>query len=202
MVAGIVLAGGESSRMGSPKALLAAGGGVSFLGRIVRVLGEAGVAPVVVVTGAHHDAIAAHVRDEQLPVTLVRNPDPRRGQLSSLLCGLETLGPEAQAVIVAPVDAPFAAPATVERLVEEFRRDAAPVIRPAREGGRHGHPVLFARSVFDALRAADPALGAKAVVRGVGDRVANVIVDDEGAFVDVDTPEDLERIRALLRLEV
>jgi CTP:molybdopterin cytidylyltransferase MocA len=60
-------------------------------------------------------------------------------------------------------------------------------------GARHGHPVIFDRAMFAALRAADPATGAKAVVRARQHEIVNVPVEDEGAFVDLDTPEDYRR---------
>jgi molybdenum cofactor cytidylyltransferase len=66
-------------------------------------------------------------------------------------------------------------------------------------GNRHGHPVIFDRAVFDELRAADPAAGAKEVVRARCGDIVNVPVEDEGAFVDLDTPEDYERVRDSLR---
>jgi CTP:molybdopterin cytidylyltransferase MocA len=60
-------------------------------------------------------------------------------------------------------------------------------------GPEHGHPVLIARALFDALRQADPALGAKPIVRGHVSQAGDVEVDDAGAFIDIDTPEDYER---------
>jgi molybdenum cofactor cytidylyltransferase len=87
------------------------------------------------------------------------------------------------------VDVPLVRAGTVRAVMDAFSSTHAPIVRPV-AGGRRGHPVLFARRVFDDLRRADPAVGAKAVVRAHAAEVCDVEVDDEGACRDVDTPED------------
>jgi molybdenum cofactor cytidylyltransferase len=82
---------------------------------------------------------------------------------------------------------------TVAAVIAAWRRTRAPIVRPA-DGDRHGHPVIFDRSIFEDLRSADPAIGAKAVFAAHRDRVLNVQVDDAGAFEDIDTPEDYARL--------
>jgi molybdenum cofactor cytidylyltransferase len=82
---------------------------------------------------------------------------------------------------------------TIGAVVEAYRRTHSPIVRPVSHG-RHGHPVLFARAVFDELRHADPALGAKAVVRAHAQDLVNVPVDDDGACADIDTPADYARL--------
>jgi molybdenum cofactor cytidylyltransferase len=84
---------------------------------------------------------------------------------------------------------PLFTPATVARVLAAFRATGAPVVRPA-SGGRHGHPVLFARAIFDELRRADLSAGARIVVRAHAREIVDVAVDDRGAFVDIDTPDD------------
>ena len=74
-------------------------------------------------------------------------------------------------------------------------RRARPFVRPVR-GGDHGHPVLIDRSLFDPLRHADPRLGAKEVVRAHASSIGDVEVDDDGAFTDIDTPVEYERLRS------
>lgn len=200
-VPGLVLAGGRSSRMGRPKALLPAGA-ETFVGRIVRTLHEGGVREVVVVApspGLADRIRAALARHAPAPRVVV-NPDPSRGQLSSLLVGLAAVdGAPADprridALLVTLVDVPLVTAATVRALLDRYRRTGAPIVRPARPAGPgHGHPVLFGRALFAALRRADPAAGAKPVVRAHEARAEDVVVDDPGAFTDVDTPEDYRR---------
>jgi molybdenum cofactor cytidylyltransferase len=125
---------------------------------------------------------------------VLRNPAPERGQLSSLLVALKAVDhPGVGAMLVTLVDLPLVSPATVHAVLEGYRRTGAPIVRPARNG-RHGHPILFARSLFDELRRADPALGAKPVVRAHAADGLEIEIEDDGAFADVDTPEDYERV--------
>jgi molybdenum cofactor cytidylyltransferase len=94
-----------------------------------------------------------------------------------------------EAALVSLVDAPFASAATIAHLVETWRRERAPIVRPAR-GDVHGHPVVFDRALFAELHAVDARVGAKAVIRAHAGEIVNVHVDDDGAFIDVDTPDE------------
>jgi len=91
------------------------------------------------------------------------------------------------------VDAPLVSPETVRAVLQRYRETRAPIVRPVR-GDEHGHPVLIDRSLFPALRQADPNRGAKPVVRANVSPAGDVIVDDAGAFMDVDTPEEYEMV--------
>jgi molybdenum cofactor cytidylyltransferase len=178
--------------MGTPKALLTAPDGLPFVVRIVRAFADAGIERVAVVTGSAHDAIVEVVRKASVPPTLrlVRNPDPSRGQLSSLWAGMEaTVSADTEALLMTLVDVPMLTSATVEAVVREWRRSRAPIVRPA-VGARHGHPVLFDRSLFDELRQAPLEGGAKSVVRRYEAQIVNVTPPDDGCLRDIDTPED------------
>lgn len=197
MLAAVVLSAGESSRMGSPKALLRAPDGRLFVNRIVEAFTAAGILDVIVVTGAHHEAIAAAVAAErpETPPRLVRNPDPSRGQLSSLWIGMDAaIGPAIEALLVTLVDVPMIDAPTISAVIDAWRRTHAPIVRPA-IGDRHGHPVLFDRALFDELRQAPLDVGAKAVLRKFAARVVNVPVAGEGSLIDVDTPADLTALQ-------
>lgn len=197
MVAAIILAAGESTRMGRPKALLADPDGRPFVARIVRTFAAAGIGDVVIVTGRQHAAIAQALAADDPPVRpfLVNNPEPSRGQLSSLWVGLDAvLRPDVEAVLVTLVDVPMVRTSTVRDVLEAWRKTGAPIVRPA-IGARHGHPVLFDHTVFEELRRAPLNEGAKAVVHAHGHQVVNVPVDDQGSLVDVDTPDDYEAMK-------
>jgi molybdenum cofactor cytidylyltransferase len=197
MVAAVVLAAGKSSRMGSPKALLRTPDGYLFVARIVVSFVAAGVTNVTVVTGADHDSIVrAIASDPPQPLpTYVRNADPSRGQLSSLWAGMDAaVGADTEVLLVTLVDVPMVETRTIARLLDVWNQTRAPIVRPV-IGDRHGHPVLFARSLFGELRTAPLDEGAKAVMRRHADRIVNVPVDDEGCLVDVDTPADLDALR-------
>jgi CTP:molybdopterin cytidylyltransferase MocA len=190
VIPAIVLAAGASSRMGRTKAMLPAGG-PTFVRRILETLRDAGVADTVVVVRPG----AGDVRREIEAVgygRAIENPDPARGQLSSLLAGLEAVDRVGvDAVIVTLVDVPLVGPAAIAALLAGAAASASPIARAVHDG-RHGHPVVFKRAVFDDLRCADPEAGAKAVLRAHA--VADVEVDDPGVAQDIDTPDDYARL--------
>ena len=182
--------------MGFPKALLLTPGGRPFVSSIVSAYAAAGLHDIVVVTGRDHDRIGEARSKEVFSVAprIVRNPDPSRGQLSSLITGMDAvLTPDTPAVAVTLVDVPLLSADTVRLVIAEWQRTGAPIVRPA-IGERHGHPVVFDRRVFSELRQAPLNVGAKAVVRAHADEVVNVPVTDEGCLVDVDTPRDYEAL--------
>lgn len=196
MLSGVILAAGDSTRMGSPKALLSTRDGRPFVVSIADTFAKAGLDETFVVTGRDHERIAAALADATFvaPVRIVRNPDPSRGQLSSLLVAMDiAVAPDTEALVVTLVDVPLLTVETVRRVVAEWRRTRAPVARPV-IGDRHGHPVVFDRRVFDELRRAPLDAGAKVVVRTHAAEVLNVPVTDEGCLVDVDTPRDYEAL--------
>lgn len=194
MIAAVVLAAGLSSRMGGrPKGLLPFDTRDTFVTRIVRTLNEAGVDEVVVVVGHEGARVAASVAASGLAARVLTNPDYNLGQFTSVLTGLSAVDrPEVDGFLLALVDAPLFSADTVRQVVARFEAVHAPVVRAVR-GSEHGHPVLIARTLFDALRSTDPAHGAKPIVRGHVSAAGDVEVDDPGAFIDIDTPEDYER---------
>lgn len=194
--------------MGRTKALLPLPGGGTFLSRIVTTLGDAGIAEVVAVIGHDAAAIRAAIPEggradppgspggsgRPARLRLVENANPSRGQLSSLLVGLDALlDGRPPAVLVTTVDLPLVSADTVRRVLAAWASSRAPIVRPAR-GGRHGHPVVFGASVFGALRAADLRAGARVVVQANAAEAVDVPVDDAWAFDDIDTPEDYARV--------
>ena len=195
MISGIVLAAGASTRMGQVKAALPLGQmGETVLSRVVRTLFEGGVPELVVVAGAHIDAVRVAMPRDESRARVVEHAGWQRGQLSSLVAGLDAIdAPLVEAALVTLVDVPLVRSSTVAAVIDAWRRTRAPIVRPA-DGERHGHPVIFDRSVFADLRSADPNTGAKAVFALHRDRIVNVEVDDEGAFQDIDTPEDYQRL--------
>lgn len=188
MLSAIVLAAGESARMGTPKALLSLAGG-TFLSVICGRLAEAGLRTVVVVLGAFQE----RVREGGVPpgVRVAVNEAWRDGQLSSLQCGLRALPSGADGALVTLVDHPL-----VEASTYAGMREAAEIspglILVAEHGRRGGHPVVFPRAVFGELLSAPQDGGARAVLRRDPARVRRVPFDDPGIVADIDTPEDYE----------
>jgi molybdenum cofactor cytidylyltransferase len=198
VIPAIVLAAGKSTRMGRLKANLPVGpvGPVkndTFLTHLVRTLRDAGIDDVVIVVGHEKDAVLGSFAGSGLSARFVENTDYESGQLSSLLAGLRVVDrPGVVAALVTLVDVPFVSAATVRAVIDRYHQTHAPVVRPARKG-RYGHPMLVDRALFDQLRHADPGEGAKPVVRAHATPNGEVEVDDEGAFDDIDTPEEYER---------
>jgi molybdenum cofactor cytidylyltransferase len=196
VLAAIILAAGDSTRMGRPKALLPDPEGRPFVARLVRTFHESGIPHIIVVTGSLHGPIADALAADDLPVTphLVNNPQPALGQVSSLWMGLDAaVKVGVEGVLMTLVDIPFVRPSTVRRVVDTWAAQRALIVRPA-VGARHGHPVLFDQAIFDALRHAPVTEGARAVVHANADRIVDVPVDDEGCLLDVDTPADYEAL--------
>jgi molybdenum cofactor cytidylyltransferase len=186
---GILLAAGESRRMGFPKPLLRLNG-ETFLSHVAGSMLLA-VERLIIVVGAHRDAVVAAVPADER-ISIIENPDYRLGQLSSIRTGLRAVSATADAVIVHLVDHPAVLSQTFIRFVEQYEKSRKPIL-VARHSSRNGHPVLFDRSVFAELEQAPIEVGARAVVKANADRVIYVDVDDPGVLLDLDTPDDLAR---------
>jgi len=185
--------------MGRSKPLLPLADGDTFLTRIVQTLGEAGVEEVVVVVGHEAARVRESLAGAWPRVRVVENAAFDAGQLTSIQAGLAAVDrPGVVATLITLVDVPLVSADTVRAVVEAYRRTRAPVVRPT-SGVRHGHPLLVDRALFDLLRHADPATGAKPIVRAHASAAGDIPVTDEGAFADVDTPEEYERLLASLR---
>ncbi|HWK09909.1 MAG TPA: NTP transferase domain-containing protein, partial [Vicinamibacterales bacterium] len=152
-----------------------------------------GVADAVVVIRGGDAAIAAEIAAAGFGRAVV-NPRAEEGQLTSLIAGLDAVdAPGVPAVLVTLVDIPLVAPATIGALCARAGESSASIVRAVHRG-EHGHPVIFKRGLFEALRRADPAVGAKEVVRAAV--IEDVEVDDPGITEDVDTPDDYARLIA------
>lgn len=184
---GILLAAGESRRMGFPKPLLTIGS-TTFVAHTAAVM-LAAVDRLIVVTGAHRERVEIAIPPGPR-IMIVHNPDWPRGQLSSIRAGLGAVSPDSDAVVVHLADHPLVKPETVRAMTAVYQRTLKPIVI-ARHQGRRGHPVLFARSIFKELFTAPEDRGARMVVNADPERVVYVDVDDPGVVLDLDTPADL-----------
>lgn len=201
MIPAIILAAGASTRIGRSKPLLpVARGGETFVARLLSTFSSAGVDDVVIVIGAQGEGVRDALTRLPTLARIVENRDYERGQLSSLVAALDVVDrPGVRAVLAMPVDMPLVTSTTVRAVLDAYRATHRPIVRPV-VGDRHGHPVLFDRSLFADLRAADLSRGARAVIAAHLPDVLDVPVEDAGAIQDIDTPEDYERYTGL-RLE-
>jgi CTP:molybdopterin cytidylyltransferase MocA len=187
-VGGILLAAGDGTRLGEPKALVTVGG-TRLVDRGVELLRAGGTAPVVVVTGAAAVGL--------LGVVTVHNPDWRSGMGSSLAAGLRALPASSRAAVVALADQPLVGAGAVQRLVSAYLEGASVAV--AAYQGEPRNPVLLAREHWPeviAMAAGD--VGARPFLRAHPELVRTVECADIGRPDDVDTPEDLQRVARLL----
>lgn len=186
MINAMILAAGESRRMGMPKPLLRYGD-TTFLEQILAVVRHSVVDRVTVVLGAHSQMIRASTDLSQTDVVI--NEDYRKGQLSSLIAGLQAVPPETEAVLVCLVDHPFITVDVVNRVIGAFRETRSPIVVPV-FGARRGHPALFARSMFGELVNAPIEEGARHVLYSNADKVFEVEIPEPAVLRGIDTPED------------
>jgi molybdenum cofactor cytidylyltransferase len=185
MINAIVLAAGESQRMGKPKPLLRFQD-KTFLEHIVTVLQEVRVDRVTVVLGARAEVILEAIELRDVDVTV--NRDYERGQLSSLIWGLKGIPMQAEAILLCLVDHPFLTIPVVNRVIDAFKQTNAPIVIPTYNRKR-GHPTLFSHAVFDQLISASMGKGARQVVHSNEDKVHEVPVSDSAILTGVNTPD-------------
>lgn len=202
--AGVILAAGDSSRMGTDKALLPcppstgsrSPSGLTFLSAAIHSL-SVSTDFVVVVAGKNEAALApiayAH------GASIVINPDPSRGQFSSLRVGLrEVLNRGRDAAIITLVDRPPANMATVQSLREAFEAAGNEVWAVVPEfSGKHGHPFLAGREMIEAFLHAPPDSTTRGVEHQHQAHIRYVTVDDPNVTLNINTPDDYARLAAL-----
>jgi CTP:molybdopterin cytidylyltransferase MocA len=181
--------------MGRSKALMPVGpGGPTFVRRLAETLRTGGVLDLLVVGRPHDDGLRSEVSALGPGVRYVENPRAETGQISSIVAAIDAIDRAGvRGLLVLPVDQPLLSAPTVAAVLESFTMQLPPIARAVHRG-RHGHPVIFSAAVFDELRLADPAIGARVVLRAHVDRILDVEVDDEGAVLDIDDPEQYARV--------
>jgi molybdenum cofactor cytidylyltransferase len=191
MLAAVILSGGASRRMGSPKALLPYQGR-PFLEHLLQVTRQPEIAVRRVVLGAHTEEIAKAVQlaaDE-----LVVNAEWEKGQLSSLKAAMQSLPAATDGILLCLIDHPLVSAELVRELIERFYASGKPIVLPVFEG-RRGHPVIFSAALFPELLKAPEEQGARAVVWAHAQEIETVPTDEEGCVLNLNDPEALEKIR-------
>ena len=186
---GIILAAGESRRMGYPKPILKIGNR-TFIEQIAETM-LAVVPRLVIVIGAHRDRVRAAIQNDAR-IAIVENPNYTRGQLSSLKVGLGALQPDASGALVHLGDHPLVKAETFRAVVDCYNQTGKQIV-VARHEGHRGHPVIFDRAVFRELETAPEEEGARHVVNADSSRVSYMELPDPGINLDLDTPSDLAR---------
>lgn len=192
MIAGLILAAGDSSRMGRPKLSLPWIGGRAIVAQMVQTLRRGGVDEVIVVTGSDRQEIERALAGMQ--VILVHNPAASGGgMLSSLQVGVRALAPlEAAAAVITPGDLPALRAETVQQLITAWQAGDRAVTAPS-IGGRRGHPLVISASLWDAILALDAHQTLRDLLSEQRGEVSYLIVDDPGVCEDIDTPQAYQR---------
>jgi molybdenum cofactor cytidylyltransferase len=200
-IAALVLAAGQSRRMGGVNKLLAEVDGRPMVARVVETALASRAAPVVVVTGHERAAVEGALVDtaEGAKVVLVHNPEHRAGLSTSLRRGLAALPEETEGVVVCLADMPRVPATAIDRLIDSFAPEQAHAICLPTWGGKRGNPVLLARRFFSEMQAVTGDVGARAVVAAHPEAVYEVAMDDlpdgRAVLLDVDTPEALAGLK-------
>jgi CTP:molybdopterin cytidylyltransferase MocA len=186
VIAALLLAAGESTRMGRLKALLP-WRGTTLLEYALAELGSARVDAVVVVLGHAADELRPLV--ERAGARAVLNPRYREGRATSIAAGVAALPPGTGHLLVASVDQPRPR-RVVDDLIAAHVSAGAPISRAVHRG-RHGHPTIFASALLDELRRVDEATeGMKSVLRAHADAIQDVEIDDPDVLLNLNTPDE------------
>jgi len=188
-IAGVILAAGGSERLGEPKQLLQ-WHEEPFLVHIAHTALEAGLAPLILVTGADNQRVEAAVRE--LPMKIVFNSRWAQGQSTSMKTGLLALPEDCQAVMFLLSDQPQITSRLIRQLIERYKVNRAPITAP-KVGSQRGNPVIFGYETFHALRRVTGDQGGRAILEQF--EVDWLPWEDEQILLDVDDAEDLEKLR-------
>jgi molybdenum cofactor cytidylyltransferase len=185
-IAPVILAAGDSTRMGYPKALLPLGK-ETFLSRILGIVQKTGFAVPTIILGKAAGIIQPHI--ESWPANVRINPEPDRGQLSSIQIGLSNLNPDIQAAMIWPVDQPAVSEELVANLARIFMESAALIAIP-RCRDKRGHPAIFHHSIFREFMDAPLEEGPKSILLRHRQDTIELPTDESAVVQDIDTPAE------------
>lgn len=190
MLAAVILSGGSSSRMGSPKALLQYQGR-AFLEHLLEVTRHPNICARRVVLGVHAEPIVKAV--DLAADEIVINEHWEKGQLSSIQLALRSLPPRTSGILLCLIDHPLISAELVNELIQAFQATRAPIVLPLYEG-RRGHPVIFSAQLYTELMGASLQVGAREVVWAHQKEICEMETNEEGCVLNLNDPEAFSRI--------
>jgi molybdenum cofactor cytidylyltransferase len=189
MIWAIVLAAGESKRMGRPKLILPFGE-KTMIEIVVDNAIQSKADGVLVVLGSSAEKIAEKIRD--YPVKTTVNPEFRQGMLSSIQWGVKSLPEDTRAVLVMLGDQPLIPGSAIDKIVDAYRQTGKGIVLPV-YNKRRGHPILIDMRYRDEVKRISPDTGLRALVHSHAEDILEVEVDAPGILRDIDTLEDYDR---------
>ncbi|MFC1510356.1 NTP transferase domain-containing protein [Candidatus Omnitrophota bacterium] len=193
MISCILISAGLSQRFGSPKALAPITATQTVLERTQEMLLHTKVSEVLVVLG-HQSARLKPFLLNHKDIKVVYNNHYNFGQTSSVKAGLKCVSPQADAVLLLPVDYPVICGETINALVDQMESSAPPIIVPTYEGMK-GHPPLFSKQCFDEILTLDNELGLNEILHRHQSQLCLHPVDDKGVLRSFNTVEEFEQIK-------
>jgi molybdenum cofactor cytidylyltransferase len=192
-ISAIILAAGDSRRMGQPKLFLP-WGQTNVLGQVVGTFSSAGIEDIIVVTGRTHESLEAEVLrlSLQYPVRVTHNPlSSSGGMLSSIQAGLIATDPAVSAVLIGLGDQPQVQEETIRAICSAFSRTGAALVFPSFQN-RRGHPWLASRTCWTGILALPHSTNPRKYIKNFPGQI-EYIEADESILDDLDTPEDYQR---------
>ena len=191
-VSAILLAAGESRRMGDVNKLTLPVGGVPLLRHTVTRLLDSELHEIAMVTG--HEQAAARALLEGLPVTLVSNPCYPEGQMTSVYCGMQALSEPCDGVMVCLSDQPLLEVRDINRLIQAFLEPCPTSVLVPVYQGRRGNPIILAYQHRDVILAGERNLGCRRLIEKNPELVTTLEMDNDHVVFDLDTPSDYQRL--------
>lgn len=189
MISAILLAAGESKRMGELKQLMPFGQNTTIVEQAIDNLLSAAVSEVIVVVGYRAEEVIKSIVGK--PVKIAINPNYRQGMSTSIIAGLNLVDSRAQAVMLTLGDQPLINSQTINRLIEEFHNHDRGIAIPTYQG-RRGHPIIFAIKYKEKLLELKGDIGGRQIVKDHPDDILEVAVNAGGIITDIDTISDYQ----------
>lgn len=190
MISGILLAAGESRRMGQPKLLLP-WGNTTILEKVVDTYRKAKISELIVVVGANQESLKEILISK--PVIMVENPYYQEGMSTSIRKGVEAASNQAEGYLIGLGDQPLITPDIINSLITVFSNEQTGIAICSHKK-KKGHPVIFARKFRQALCNLTGDTGGRTIIRQHGAEVRYVDIGSEAIFIDIDTPDDYQKL--------